>query len=71
MTDERVTAKAARLAALLDLVDAGILETTAINDLAAALNVHRATLWRDLQLLPEVRRRRDQIRTALINQNGV
>ena len=53
--------KAARLAVLLALDDAGMLEGRTLQSIADALGdgINRSTILRDKRRLPEVRRRRD------------
>ena len=53
--------KAARLAVLLALDDAGLLEGRTLQAIADALGdgINRSTILRDKRRLPEVRRRRD------------
>ena len=53
--------QAARLAVLLALDDAGMLERRTLQSIADALGdgINRSTIMRDKRRLPEVRRRRD------------
>jgi hypothetical protein len=61
-TAQTTLAKAARLAVLLALDDAGLLEGRSLQDIADALHQdnYRSTISRDLRLLPQVRRIRNQ-----------
>jgi hypothetical protein len=68
MTD-RAVAKAARMAALLEADDRGLLAGRSLQEIADALGHgnHRSTILRDLRQLPEVRRLRSRYRAALEN----
>ena len=67
-SDERNTlSKAARLAALIELDDRGLLHGKTLQAIADAVGggTNRSTILRDLRLLPKVRVLRQQMRKRL------
>ncbi len=61
-TTQATLVRAARLTVLLALDDAGQLDGRSLQDIATALRQdnHRSTILRDLRLLPQLRRVRNQ-----------
>jgi len=62
--------RGARLAVMLELADQGQLEGRSLREIADAIGVHRTTVMRDLDLLPELADERDKIRLRMQTSRG-